>query len=104
MKQNTWTKPTMSLVVSLMLALLMGFAAMPAGAEVQRVVFASAGVDESNRFWVVSRPNQRSPAAVKTIESLGDGLYWHGWRIAAHENDCGPLSLQRTKCIRQPLA
>ena len=45
----------MSLIVSLVL--LMGLAAMPAEAQVQRVIFAS-GIDESNRFWVVSRPNQ----------------------------------------------
>ena len=63
MKQNTWMRPTMSLVVSLVLVLLMGLAAMPAeaqsgAAKVQRVIFASAGIDENNRFWVVSRPNQ----------------------------------------------
>ena len=56
MQPNTWLKPTMSLIV--FLVLLMGLAAMPAQAQVQRVVFASAGFDESNRFWVVSRPNQ----------------------------------------------
>ena len=56
MQQNTWMKPTMSLIVSLVL--LMGLAAMPAEAQVQRVIFASAGFDETNRFWVVSRPNQ----------------------------------------------
>src|SRR5947209_1622018 len=38
MKQNTRMKPTMALAVSLVLALLMGFAAMPAEAQVQRVV------------------------------------------------------------------
>jgi len=63
MKQNTWMRPTMSLVVSVLLVLLMGLAAMPAEAQpgeakVQRVIFASAGFDESNRFWVLSRPNQ----------------------------------------------
>ena len=63
MKQNAWMKPTMSLVVSLGLVLLMGLAAIPTEAQpgeakVQRVIFASAGIDESNRFWVVTRPNQ----------------------------------------------
>src|SRR5882724_946984 len=63
MKQNTWMKPTMSLVVSLVLVLLMGLAAMPTEvqsgeAKGQRVIFASAGFDETNRFWVISRPNQ----------------------------------------------
>jgi ABC-type transport system substrate-binding protein len=53
----------MFLVVSMLLVLLMGLAAMPAEAQpgeakVQRVIFASAGIDESNRFWIVSRPNQ----------------------------------------------
>ena len=55
MQQNTWMKPTMSLVVSLLLVLLMGLAAMPVEAQpgeakVQRVIFASAGFDETNRF------------------------------------------------------
>jgi len=63
MKQNTWMKPTMSLVVSLVLVLLMGLAAMPTEvqsgeAKGQRVIFASTGFDETNRFWVISRPNQ----------------------------------------------
>jgi ABC-type transport system substrate-binding protein len=56
MQQNTWLKPTMSLVVSL--ALLMGCAVMAAAAPVQRVIFACAGLDETNRFWTLSRPNQ----------------------------------------------
>ena len=56
MQQNTWMKPTMSLIVSLVL--LMGLAALPAEAQVQRVIFASAGFDETNRFWVLSHPNQ----------------------------------------------
>src|SRR4029453_4183466 len=46
----------MSLVVSLVL--LMGGAALAAAAPVQRVIFACAGLDETNRFWVLSRPNQ----------------------------------------------
>jgi hypothetical protein len=48
MQPNTWLKPTMSLLVSLVL--LMGLAAMPAAAQVQRVIFASAGFDETNRL------------------------------------------------------
>lgn len=63
MTQNAWMKPTMCLVVSLVLVLLMGLAVMPTKAQpgeakVQRVIFASAGFDETNRFWVISRPNQ----------------------------------------------
>jgi peptide/nickel transport system substrate-binding protein len=46
----------MSLVVSL--ALLMGCAALAAAAPVPRVIFACAGLDETNRFWTLSRPNQ----------------------------------------------
>jgi hypothetical protein len=61
MQQNAWLKPAMSLGVSL--GLLIGLAvipteAQPGEAKVQRVIFASAGFDETNRFWVVSRPNQ----------------------------------------------
>ena len=37
MQQNTGMKPTMSLIVPLVL--LMGLAAMPADAQVQRVIF-----------------------------------------------------------------
>ena len=33
MKQNTWMRPTMSLVVSVLLGLIMGWAAMPAEAQ-----------------------------------------------------------------------
>ena len=58
MKQNAGTKPTISLAVSLVLVLLMGLAAMPADAQVQRSIFASAGFDETNGFWGISRPNQ----------------------------------------------
>ena len=56
MQHNTWRKPTMSLVVAL--ALLMGCAALAAAAAAQRVIFACAGLDETNRFWTLSRPNQ----------------------------------------------
>ena len=56
MQQNTWMKPTMSLIVPLVL--LMGLSAMPADAQVQRSIFASAVFDETNRFWGISRPNQ----------------------------------------------
>ena len=63
MQQNTWMKTTMCLVVSLVLVLLIELAVMPTEAQpgeakVQRVIFASAGFDETNRFWVIGRPNQ----------------------------------------------
>jgi len=76
MKQNAWMKPTMSLVVSLVLVLLMGLAAMPtepqpSEAQVQRVIFASAGFDETNRFWVISRPNQlQNDPSLETLLDL----------------------------------
>ena len=56
MQQYTWLKPMMSMVGSL--ALLRGCATMAAAAPVQRVIFACAGLDETNRFWTLSRPNQ----------------------------------------------
>ena len=42
------------------LALVVGLASVPAwgqDAKGQRLVFASTGFDESNRFWVVARPD-----------------------------------------------
>jgi ABC-type transport system substrate-binding protein len=63
MRWHTWLKPTMSLVVSLLPVLLAALAATPthalAGeAKVQRLIFASAGIDETNRFWTTGRPHQ----------------------------------------------
>jgi peptide/nickel transport system substrate-binding protein len=63
MRWNTWLQPTMSLVVSLWLVFLAALAATPthtlAGeAKVQRLIFASAGIDETNRFWITGRPHQ----------------------------------------------
>ena len=63
MKQNTWMKPTLSLGVAVLLVPLVVLAVMltearSGEAKVQRVVFASAGLDETNRFWVITRPNQ----------------------------------------------
>ncbi|MGH8057957.1 MAG: ABC transporter substrate-binding protein, partial [Candidatus Entotheonellia bacterium] len=63
MRRNTWVEPTMCLFVSFLLVLLAALTVTPtearAGeAQVQRLIFASAGMDESNRFWTVSRPHQ----------------------------------------------
>jgi peptide/nickel transport system substrate-binding protein len=60
-RRNTWVKPTMSLVVSLLLVLLAALAATPthtlAGeAKLQRLIFVSAGFNEGNRFWTIGRP------------------------------------------------
>jgi peptide/nickel transport system substrate-binding protein len=51
----------MSMVVSLLLALLMALAAIPTDArageaKVQRLIFVSAGFNEGNRFWTITRP------------------------------------------------
>jgi peptide/nickel transport system substrate-binding protein len=61
MRQNTWLKPTMSLVVSLSLVLVAVVAATPTAtlageAKVQRLIFVSAGFNEGNRFWTIGRP------------------------------------------------
>ena len=45
------------LTVSIALAALMALAAvLPSEAQVRRLVFASAGSNESNRFWIIGRP------------------------------------------------
>ena len=46
------------LTVGLSIAVLMVLAAMlPSEAQVRRLVFASAGLNESNRFWIIPRPS-----------------------------------------------
>src|SRR5215475_9848839 len=37
-------------------ALLMLAVVLPSEAQVRRLVFASAGTNESNRFWIIGRP------------------------------------------------
>jgi ABC-type transport system substrate-binding protein len=37
-------------------ALMVLAAALPSEAQVRRLVFASAGTNESNRFWIIARP------------------------------------------------
>ena len=45
------------LTVGIYIALLMVFlAVLPSEAQVRRLVFASAGTNESNRFWIIGRP------------------------------------------------
>ena len=45
------------LTVGIYIASLMVFAAvLPSEAQVRRLVFASAGFNESNRFWIIGRP------------------------------------------------
>jgi len=88
MKQNTWMRPTMSMVVSGLLVLLLGLAVMPAEAqsgeaEVQRVIVASAGFDETNRFWIPSHPNQlQNDPYLEALLDLAPQLARssHAWR------------------------
>ncbi|PON17822.1 hypothetical protein C2W62_11180 [Candidatus Entotheonella serta] len=45
-------------LVIVILAVIMVFVSIASTAPVERLVFASAGFSESNRFWTVSRPDQ----------------------------------------------
>src|SRR5919106_258701 len=63
MRQTTSVRRKMSMFVCSVLMFLIALAATPtetpAGeAKVQRLIFASAGIDETNRFWVTGRPHQ----------------------------------------------
>ena len=63
MRQDTLVQHKSSMFVSSVLVLLLAMTATPtdtrAGeAKVQRLIFASAGIDETNRFWTTGRPHQ----------------------------------------------
>jgi peptide/nickel transport system substrate-binding protein len=63
MRQTTSVRRKMSMFVCSVLMFLIAMVATPthilAGeAPVQRLIFASAGIDETNRFWVTGRPHQ----------------------------------------------
>ena len=63
MRQETLVQHKISMFVSSVLVLLLAMTATPtdtrAGeAKVQRLIFASAGIDETNRFWTTGRPHQ----------------------------------------------
>ncbi|HXH13819.1 MAG TPA: ABC transporter substrate-binding protein [Alphaproteobacteria bacterium] len=63
MKRNSGVQHKISTLVSSVLVALVALAMIApatwAGeATVQRLIFASAGADESNRFWALSRPHQ----------------------------------------------
>jgi ABC-type transport system substrate-binding protein len=63
MRQDTVMQRKISMSVSSVLVLLLAMTATPtdtrAGeAKVQRLIFASAGIDETNRFWTTGRPHQ----------------------------------------------
>src|SRR5919109_621046 len=62
MKGERLPKLTWPRAVPLVLALLVALgaplgAARTAEAQVQRLIFASAGFDENNRFWTIARPD-----------------------------------------------
>lgn len=62
MQDNMTPKLTWPTLISLALTLLMMLAAglgttPTAEAQVKRLIFASAGFDEGNRFWTISRPD-----------------------------------------------
>jgi peptide/nickel transport system substrate-binding protein len=61
MRRDKSVPSKMSVCVSAVLVLLVALAAVPtdtpaAEAKVQRLIFVSAGFNESNRFWTISRP------------------------------------------------
>ena len=63
MRPNPWVKHKLSGFVSSWLMVLVTLAmitpqTLAGEAQVQRLIFASAGADESNRFWTISRPHQ----------------------------------------------
>jgi peptide/nickel transport system substrate-binding protein len=63
MRPHRWVKPTVSLAVPLSLVVLVALAmiapeTLAGEAQVQRLIFGSAGFDETNRFWTTSRPHQ----------------------------------------------
>ena len=63
MRQDTLVQRKISMFVSSALMVLLAMTMTPpetrAGeAKVQRLIFASAGIDETNRFWTTGRPHQ----------------------------------------------
>ena len=58
-RRRTMQRSTLvQLTVGIALAVLMVLAVvLPSEAQVRRLVFASAGLNESNRFWTIPRPS-----------------------------------------------
>ena len=58
----------MLIAIGLLLALAITLETAPAqDSKTQKLVFASAGFDESNRFWVISRPDHLFELAILQI-------------------------------------
>src|SRR5262252_2292817 len=53
-QRSTLVRRTFGIAIS---ALMMLAAVLPSEAQVRRLVFASAGLNESNRFWTIPRPS-----------------------------------------------
>jgi peptide/nickel transport system substrate-binding protein len=63
MRPSTWVKHKLSMFVSSVLVVLVALAmitpeTLAGEVQVQRLIFGSAGFDETNRFWTTSRPHQ----------------------------------------------
>jgi peptide/nickel transport system substrate-binding protein len=63
MRQDPLVQHKSSMFVASVLVLLLTMTATPTAtrageAQVQRLIFASAGIDETNRFWTTGRPHQ----------------------------------------------
>jgi ABC-type transport system substrate-binding protein len=62
MRRDTLVKPMMHIFRSALLVLLVALTATPtntlaAETKVQRLIFVSAGINEGNRFWTITRPH-----------------------------------------------
>src|SRR6516165_1297234 len=54
MQRSTLVQRTFGIVIAAFMVLV---AVLPSEAQVRRLVFASAGLNESNRFWTIPRPS-----------------------------------------------
>ncbi len=62
MRRDTMVKPKLNMFTASLLVLLVALAVTPtvtptAAGQVERLIFASAGINESNRFWIIGRPH-----------------------------------------------
>jgi hypothetical protein len=54
MQRSTLVQLTVGIAIAAFMVLA---AVLPSEAQVRRLVFASAGFNESNRFWTINRPS-----------------------------------------------